>query len=174
VPFREREKANWLSSVTEEDRRRYTPQPTPKAAYEKYLDWLAAGIYDQKIELFTPRSKELMASLPITRAYHHFILMHEYGKSYEISVRNDLAFLYYTNDPLVAPHFLKKTNKGWKMDLHARFNNTQNRVGGVYVWDYCGSNDTYTKTFRDKLVNIKNYIRIKGGDNRQLPMRGRS
>ena len=60
------------------------------------------------------------------------------------------------------------------MDQHAQFNNTQNRVGGVYAWDYSGRDDVYTKTFKDKLINIKNYIRIRGGDNRQLPIRGSS
>jgi len=44
-------------------------------------------------------------------------------------------------------------------------------VGGIYSWDYRGKNDIYTRTFRDKLINIRNYIRIKGGDNRPLPTR---
>ena len=113
-----------------------------------------------------------MASLPITGAYFHYLLMQEFGRKYEICVREDLALLYFTNDPLVCPHFLKKTDRGWQMDILAEVKNTRNRVGGSYVWDYRGRNDIYTKTFMDKLVNIKNYIRIADGDNRELPIRG--
>jgi len=108
----------------------------------------------------------------MTRAYFHYLLIQEYGRKHEICVRNDLALLYFTNDPLVSPHFFKKTDKGWQMDIIAEVNNTRNRVGGVYVWDYCGRDDIYTKTFLDKLVNVKNYVRIGEGDNRQLPIRG--
>jgi hypothetical protein len=35
-----------------------------------------------------------------------------------------------------------------------------------------GRDDIYTKTYVDKPVNIKNYIRIVDGDNRELPIRG--
>ena len=98
--------------------------------------------------------------------------MRRYGKKYDICVKNDLALLYFTNDPLVQPHFFKKTGKGWQMDIIAELNNTRNLVGAVYAWDYCGRNDIYTRTFRDKLINIRNHTRISDGDTRELPIRG--
>jgi len=171
VPFRIRNRVDNRSIIPVETRQKFSPQPTPEAAYEKYLEWLGAGKYDPSIDLFTPRSKEFLASLPMTKAYFHFIFMHLYGKEYEIYVRNNLALLYFTNDPLVPPHFLKKMDEGWQMDMYAQVENIQNRVGGVYAWDYRGRDDVYTKTFKDKLINIKNYIRIAGGDNRALPIR---
>lgn len=57
------------------------------------------------------------------------------------------------------------------MDIQAEVNNTTNRVGGIYTWDYRGRNDIYTKNFADKLIKIKDYIRIARGDNRELPIR---
>jgi hypothetical protein len=171
APLGRQTRLDWHSRIDQEDRKKYGPQPTPEAAYEKYLEWLAAGNYDPRIVLFTPQSRGFSSPFPMTRAYHDFILMILYAKEYEACVRNDLALLYCTNDPLVPPHFLKKTDKGWQMDMYAQFHNIQNRVGGVYAWDYCGRNDMYTKTFRDKLVNIRNHIRIADGDNRELPIR---
>ena len=163
---------SWQPAIAEKDRQEYSPQPTPKAAYEKYLEWLMAGKYDPRIELFTPRSQKYLKSLPMTKAYFHYWLIQEFGKKYEICTRKDAALLYFTNDPLVGPHFFRRTDKGWQMDMVAEVGNTRNLVGGVYSWDYCGRDDIYTRTFSDKLINIRNHIRIAGGDNRELSIRG--
>ncbi|UCG68549.1 MAG: TPM domain-containing protein [Thermoplasmata archaeon] len=172
MPVRGQNKAKWRCGLTEEARQNYSPKTTPKATYEKYLEWLVAGKYDPRIEIFTQQSQKYISSFPMTKAYFHYILMQEYGRKYKISIRNDVALLYFTNDPLVCPHFFVKTDNGWKMDIYAEVKNTRNRVGGLYVWDYRGRNDIYTKAFSDKLINIKNYIRIVDGDNRELPIRG--
>ncbi len=162
----------WTSKLTEEERRYYTAQPTPKAAYNKYLDWLMCGKYDPNIDLFTEGSKVYLDSLAMTKAYFDFMLMKKYGKKFRIAIDNGVALLYYTNDPLACPLFFKKSDRGWQMDVVAEVNNSRNRVGGKYAWDYSGSGDIYTRTFIDKLVNINNYIRIADGDNRELPTRG--
>jgi hypothetical protein len=171
MPARAHGKTTRQSGITDEVRQGYSPQPTPKAVYEKYLEWLAAGEYEPRIAIFTPQSQTYMASLPTTKAYFQYILIQEYSRKYKISIRDDVALLYFTDDPLVCPHFFKKTDDGWQMDIMAEVTNTRNRVGGVYTWDYSGHNDIYTKTFIDKLINIKNYIRIVDGDNRELPIR---
>lgn len=152
-------------------RTQYVPQPTPRAVYEQYLAWLAAGIFDPRIEIFTEESQSIMASIPVTPAYFHYILMTEYGKTSEIDIRSNIALQYFTDDPLATPHFYRKSERGWQMDMEAEMQNSRNRVGGVYTWDYGGRDDIYTRTFMDKLVNMKNYIRIEGGDNRELPIR---
>lgn len=155
----------------EKIRRSYSAQPTPKAAYEKYLEWLAAQNFYPKIGLFTIDTQKHLASFPMTRAYFHYILIQEYGRKYKIAEKNNLAILYFVDDPLVCPHFFIKTPEGWRMDMAAEVNNIRSRVGGIYIWDYRGRNDIYTKNFIDKFVNIKNYIRIVDGDNRELPTR---
>jgi hypothetical protein len=33
--------------------------------------------------------------------------------------RGDLATLYFTDDPLVSPHFFRRTSAGWVMDILA-------------------------------------------------------
>ncbi|MFX0200150.1 MAG: TPM domain-containing protein [Candidatus Hodarchaeota archaeon] len=172
MPKKSRNKAPSSPALSNEERSYYSPQPTPEAVYHKYLEWLIAGKRDPGIEIFTAKSQKYMSSLPMTKAYFHYILIQEYGRKYKICVKNNVALLYFTGDPLVCPHFFKKTDQGWQMDICAEVRNTKNRVGGVYIWDYSGRNDIYTKTFVDKLINIKNYIRIVDGDNRELPIRG--
>jgi len=152
-------------------RAQYVPQATPQAVYELYLAWLAAGVFDPRIEIFTENSQSLMATIPVTPAYFHYILMTEYGKTSRIDIRDNVALQYFTDDPLATPHFYRKSGKGWQMDMEAELQNSRNRVGGVYTWDYGGKDDIYTRTFVDKLINVKNYIRIEGGDNRELPIR---
>jgi hypothetical protein len=163
---------HWTSEFTEEERRYYTAQPTPEAAYNKYLDWLMGGKYDPNIDLFTEASKGYMESFPMTKAYFDFILIKKYGKKFRIAIDNGVALLYYTDDPLACPLFFKKSDRGWQMDVVAEVNHSENVVGGKYAWMYTGSGDIYTRTFIDKLVNIDNYIRIADGDNRALPIRG--
>jgi hypothetical protein len=172
ISTRGENKASSSSALNDEERLYYSPQPTPEAVYNKYLEWLITGKRDPRIEIFTAESQKYMSSLPMTKAYFHYILMQEYGRRYKVCIRNDIALLYFTGDPLVCPHFFIKTDKGWQMDICAEVRNTRNRVGGVYIWDYSGRDDIYTKTFVDKLVNIKNYIRIVDGDNRELLIRG--
>lgn len=152
-------------------RAQYLPQSTPQAVYEEYLAWLVAGIFDPRIKIFTENSQARLATVPVTPAYFHYILMTEYGKASEIDIRDNVALQYFTDDPLATPHFYRKSERGWQMDMEAEVQNSRNRVGGVYTWDYGGKDDIYTRTFVDKLVNIKNYIRIDGGDNRELPIR---
>ncbi|RPH47742.1 MAG: TPM domain-containing protein [Desulfobacteraceae bacterium] len=159
------------STPVEEYNEDYSPQKTPQEVYEKYMQWLVSGVYNPKIGIFTVDSQRYMASFPVTSAYFHYILMQEYGREYEIEIRDNVALLYFTNDPLVSPHFFIKSDMGWQMDIQSEVRNTKNRVGGIYVWDYRGKDDIYTRAFQDKLINIKNYIRIKGGDNRPLPTR---
>ena len=162
----------WTSKFTLEERRYYTAQPTPEAAYNKYLDWLMRGEYDPNIDLFTEASKRYMDSLPMTKAYFDFILMKKYGKKFRIAIDNGVALLYCTDDPLTCPLFFKKSDRGWQMDVVTEVNNSENLAGGKYAWMYSGGGDIYTRTFIDKLVNIDNCIRIADGDNRKLPIRG--
>jgi hypothetical protein len=174
MPEKQKNISYWRTNMTDEERQKFLPQPSPNEAYKKYLEWLVDGNYDPKIEVFTLESQRFMSSLPMTKAYFHYILMQEYGSQYNIVTRGNLALLYFTNDPLVAPHFLKKGEKGWQMDIMAEVSNTREFVGGIYNWDYGVQNDVYTKAFFDKLIRIKNFIRIVDGDNRELPIKVRN
>lgn len=151
---------------------RFVPQASPEAAYRAYLEWLALGVKDADIELFTAESRRFVAGLPLSRAYFEFILYQEYGRAWRVEERGNLALLTFTDDPLVSPHFFVKSADGWRIDLVAEVRNTRNRVGGVYIWDYSGKDDEYSKAFADHLVKIKGYLRLKDGDNRELPIRG--
>ncbi len=107
----------------------------------------------------------------MSRGYFHYILIQEYGHPYKIEIRDNLALLQFTKSPLITPHFFIKGSNGWQMDIFSEVGNCRNRVGGVYTWDYRGSSDAYTKAFIDKFVNIKGYVRLIDGDNREIPVR---
>jgi uncharacterized protein len=154
-------------------RRKFGPQPSPADAYSRYLQWLALGVFDPDLALFTGGTRSHLARLPMTTAYFDYILFQEHGRSHRIEVRGDLALLYFTSDPLVSPHFFVRGREGWQMDIASEVANIRNRVGGVYIWDYGGAPDNpYTRAFGDLLYNAYGYTRIRGGDNRALPIRG--
>ncbi len=154
-----------------EEPARYEAQDSPAGTYRRYLEWMANGRFDPDVALFTPPTRRYLRSFPMSKAYFDDILLGEYGKSFETDVRGDLALLYFTNDPFVSPHFFRRRGGRWHMDLCAEVRNTVERVGGVYTWDYRGRDDDFTKAFSDRLTTIRGYVRIAGGDNRQIPTR---
>ena len=158
------------SPATDQDRAFFQPQPTPEAAYQKYLEWLARGKFIPDVPLFTERTQLFLANFKMSKAYFDYILFREYGRAYKVLSHGDVAVMYFTNDPIVTPHFFFKTPKGWQMDIAIEVPNTVEVVGGVFTWCYRGRDDIYTPILTDKLVWMNNCQRIRDGDNRMLPM----
>ncbi len=159
--------------ATKEEREYYSAQPTPEEVFQKYLEWLLAGQFIPVVDIFTKESQGLLATLPMSKAYFHYILLRDYGKQYKIDTRGNVAMLYFTNDPLLDPFHFVKVEKGSQLDMYTGVIGAANYSGGVYTWGLNGQDNVYTRTFADKLVNIKGFIRIADGDNRELPIRGK-
>lgn len=150
----------------------FPARDSPADSYYTYLEWLSHWPLNSQVDLLTPGSRNYIASLHMSPAYAEFILLAEYGKSFEVVERGDLALLYFTGTPFVSPHFFVKQDGRWRMDLEAEVRNTRERVGGKYTWDYRGQGDKFTLTFRDLLTTLNGYRRIRNGDNRTLTIRG--
>ena len=155
------------------DSLRFTPQPTVQAAHARFLEWLALERHVATIPLFSPRSQQYLASLPLTRAYKAGWLAMEYGKKYAVDERGDLAMLYFTGTPLVSPHFFRRTEAGWQLDLQGELMNTLEAIGGWYSWVLLDSGDEYSRVFADRWMPFDDagfgtYYRVAGGDNRRL------
>lgn len=145
---------------------------TPEETYRRYLHWLALGHFDPAVSIFTTESRGHLSALAITRGYFDWILLTEHGRAFRVDRRGDLALLAFTDDPLLSPHFFRRTADGWRMDIAAEVRNSRNRVGGPFAWDYIGRADDFSRAFADRLVSIDGVIRIAEGDNRKLPTRG--
>ena len=76
------------------------------------------------VDLFTPATRDYLTRLPMSPIFHEYILFVEYGHAYEILERGDLAMLYFTDDPLISPHFFRRTPRGWQMDVFADVRDT--------------------------------------------------
>jgi TLP18.3/Psb32/MOLO-1 phosphatase superfamily protein len=162
---------NTIHPSSRETRRHFAPQPTPEAAYRRYLEWLAIGGFATDVPLFTRLSQGYLGSLPMTRGFNDYLLSYEYNKSYRIDVRDSLALLYFTSNPLVGPHFLRRTPQGWVLDMYAEILNTRNYAGGWYTWAMVDTGDDFSTTFADRIIDISGMLRLAGGDNRPLPAR---
>jgi hypothetical protein len=152
-------------------RRHFAPQPTPAAAYERYLQWLAVGGYTTDVPLFTKQSQGYLGGLPMTQGFNDFLIAYEYNEPYRLDVRDSLALLYFTGNPLVGPHFLRRSDQGWVLDVFAEIINTRNYAGGPYAWGMVYSGDDFSTTFADRMIEIGPILRLAGGDNRALPVR---
>lgn len=156
--------------ASDEARRHFTPQPTVAAAYQRYLEWLVRGQAETNVGLFTPATQGFLSRLPLSRAYIDYILFMEYGLAYAILERGDLAMLYFTDDPLVSPHFFRHTADGWQMDLVAEVRHSHEYVGGAWTWSIVERDDEITRAFADRFIHVGGLIRIAGGDNRPIPL----
>jgi hypothetical protein len=159
------------------DSSRFAPQPTVRAAYSRFLEWLALDRYVSNVPLFTPETQTYLADLPLTRAYSSGWLAMEYGRAYAIDERGDVAMLYFTGTPLASPHFFRRTPSGWQLDFNGELANTLEAVGGWYSWILLDSGDQYSRTFADRYLPYDDagfgfYYRVAGGDNRRLARRG--
>ncbi len=152
------------------DLARFRAGPTPASTHARYLEWLTLDRYDPDVGLFTEQSRALVAGLPMTRGYREFILLGQAGLRFIVDARGDLALLIFTDSPLTDPHFFRRRDGAWEMDIVAEVRNTQN-TAGLYGWQWRGRDDDFTRAFADKLVTLKGYTRLIGGDNRELPTR---
>ncbi len=162
---------NRKALASREARLLFAPQPTPAAAYERYMQWLAVGRYTTDVPLFTKQSQGYLGALLMTQGFNDFLIAYEYNEPYHLDVRDSLALLYFTGNPLVGPHFLRRSDQGWVMDVFAEISNTRNYTGGPYSWGMVYSGDDFSTTFADRMIEVGPILRLAGGDNRPLPVR---
>jgi hypothetical protein len=157
---------------TPAERAHFAPQPTVKAAFERFHEWLAYGGEPHDVPLFTATSVEWFEESPNTRAFSEMWLMQEYGRAYRIEERGKLAMLFFTDSPFAQPHFFRKGKNGWQLDLIGELLNTRNTIGGRYSWVLWESGDDFFRAFRERFVEYNTMLRLAGADNRELPMSG--
>ncbi len=122
------------------------------------------------VPLFTPETQGYLKHYTISQAYHDYILLAEYGKSYRIEEHGDLAMLVYTGTPFESPWYFHRTSAGWVMDMMAAIRNSRELLGRSYTWSWFNSGDEYSKAFEDEVIQLDGVWRIQDGDNRALPV----
>jgi uncharacterized protein len=157
----------------------FRPQPTVEAAYRLQERWLALGCRDLDAPLYTPASRRYLRTVPLSPAFCAYLLAAQYGRKYQVDERGNLALLYYTDDPFISPHFFRRTDDGWQMDIVAEVANTQEAVGMWYTWRLRVSGDDFSQVFADRYTPMLipgqyDFYRVAGGDNRSLQIRGTS
>jgi len=148
---------------------RFAAADTVEQCYQRYVEWLAGGVFDPTVAIFTPESRDLLRQFPITPAYLDFALQSEYGNDMAIVEQGDRALLYAVDDPLPAPHFLRRGTDGWQLDLVATSEEVVNLAGEPYAWTFLGPDGPNMRPFRDQLVRLGEALRLREGDNRPIP-----
>lgn len=165
IDLRDASRAKLPSSHSARD---YAAGATPSETYAAYLKLVSASDWEPEADLFTAESRQYLKQFQLSRAYKDFILLGEYGKSWKLETRGDLALLYFTDTPFVSPHFFIRQGGVWRVDLAAEIRNTKERVGGPLTWSYEGSDDPHTAAFADLLTVVQGYRRFAAGDNRPI------
>lgn len=156
---------------TRDERAHFSAQPTVEQTHQRYLEWLRDGHKQVDVELFTPETRTYLRTLAMTRAYVDFILLGEYGQQYKIEIRGPRAMLYYTSTPFVSPHYYRRTEAGWQMDVVADAMNSQEYHGGRWTYGVIKSDDDFSYAFADMMDDYTGgMFRVRDGDNRPLPV----
>lgn len=159
----------FLTSPTDSAVARYfVPQATPEEARNRYLELLALPRFYPFVSLLTPESREYLSRLPWSRGFQAYLLYDWYGRKVAVDVRDSLALIYYTDTPFVSPHYVRRGPTGWQMDIMAELRNSLEVTGGEYTWLLRDSGDDFSKAFADRTIVIRQWHRIRGGDNRPL------
>lgn len=139
----------------------------------RYGLWLSLPIYLPDAGLFTSDSRDLLVhEVKMTPAYWAYWQYGIIGKSYKVVTSKDRAIAICTSDPLTPPEFLWRTREGWQLDLMATLVHVRDVGGSDYAWTMVDVNDAYDRAFRDLYLDYDPLIRLEGGDNTPLPMRG--
>lgn len=157
--------------LTDAERATYAAGDSVLETYQTYVRWLMQPIFDPAIDLFTANSRRYLSRLPITPAYADYIRFGEIGKKSVIVQRGELAILYFVGTPFTSPHFFRREDGKWRMDMIAEIRNTEEISGGEFSWSYRINDDPHTRAFADLLIDIRGYQRFRDGDNRALPTR---
>ena len=163
-------------AATAADSARFRARPTVEEAHGAFLEWLALDRQVGNLPIFTSGSQKYLATLPLTRGYRAGWLAMEFGKQFEVDVRDSLAMLYYTDTPFASPHLFRRSPDGWQVEITAEVANTMEAVGGWYTWLLVDSGDEYSRVFADRYLAFDDagfgtYYRVAGGDNRRLTTR---
>ncbi|HEX6550267.1 MAG TPA: TPM domain-containing protein [Gammaproteobacteria bacterium] len=150
--------------------KKYGPQPSVEAAWQKYQEWLLEPFEYTNVPLFTADTQQMLASLNMSRAFFDSIFMHEYAQPHKVIEVGNVAMLYFTHTPLVSPYYFLRTDEGWKLDIEGSIRNSQELVGSPFTWRWRDGHDQYSKMFLAYTVTIDGVDRIDGGDNRPLPV----
>lgn len=155
-----------------EVKERFVATDTVEGTFTNYIVWLYSRNFDPDVDLFTKDSLSILNRFPMTQAYYDYILMLYAGKQHNVVNQENLAVLYFTDDPLASPLFFNRINGKWRINIAAELRNSRNHVGGVYSWSFNpDSKDEFARTFKNLLINIRGYYRFQNGDNRELPVK---
>jgi hypothetical protein len=152
---------------TPEERAHFSAQPSVKLAYRRYLEWLRDGQKQLDVELFTADTRTYLRTLPLTRAYNDFVLLSEYGQTFEVEERRPRAMLYYTSTPFVSPHYFRESPAGWQVDIVADAMNSVEYHGGRWSYGVIKSDDDFSYAFADMMDDYGyGMFRVRDADNR--------
>ena len=145
-----------------------TGAPTPWAAYAGYLDWLAAGDPQRRPGIFDAATRAFLDAWPLTPGYLEHVLAMEREAEMALLEKGSRALLIPTNDPFLAPHFLRGEAGRWYVDLAGEAQEVVGIAGGRHGWGFRRADAPALAPFADALVEVDGVLRLAGGDNRPL------
>ncbi len=101
----------------EDDVSRYGPQPSPRVAWQRFLEIQTLGITNPELDLFTDASKALLRKSRPGHGQAAIAKLYETARP-DIRIRGDLAAVVFLEDRdyRLAPWFFRKERKGWQFD----------------------------------------------------------
>ncbi len=148
----------------------YAAGTSVRETYARYLDWLQNGGFDLSVGILTAESRALLSRWRATAVYLDLMSRSHVVGPIAIVERGRTAMLYARADPLAPPHFFRRESQGWQIDLAAREHHVLAIAGGAFTWTLRRIESHPLAAFRAELAPVEGLIRLRGGDNRPLPI----
>lgn len=154
------------SPQTSPERRRYfSPQPTPRNAFERYMELLALNIDDKTLDLYSDQSKIFYRNWRTSSGQRRAEYEAARGKKYKVRQQGKYAVVMAPFNTAIddficqCPYFFVRSNAGWHIDI-----NTMSRtlmMGGP-TWHFISLAHPYMFAFKDYLLKMNRYYPRQG------------
>jgi tRNA A-37 threonylcarbamoyl transferase component Bud32 len=148
----------------------YAAGASVRETYERYVRWLRHGGFDVSVGIFADDTRALLARWRATPVYLDLMWRSHATGPVRVVERGQVAMLHAQGDPLAPPHFFRRGDGGWQIDLAARERHVLAIAGGPYTWTLRRTEAQPLAAFLAELEPVEGLIRLREGDNRPLPI----
>ena len=154
-----------IPTTSEELKKYFGAQPTPKEAFQRYMEFNAKNMSDYTLDIFSDDSKIFFSHWRTSSGQRRSEAQAGSGRTYIVKQKGKYAVLMAplntsVNDFICqCPYFFIENEKGWQIDI-----NTMGRalIMGGPSWHFLTAANPYMFAFKDYLLKTNRYYPKQG------------
>lgn len=154
-----------LPPTSPERRKYFSPQDSPKEAFERYMELLALNLADKTLDIYSDQSKIFYSNWRTASGQRRAEYEAAQGKNYIVKEQGKYAVVMAPFNTSIdeficqCPYFFVRSTAGWHIDI-----NTMSRtlmMGGP-TWHFISLAHPYMFAFKDYIIKVNRYYPDQG------------